>query len=163
MNPLHLGALLLEIAKICLQIKLPRSYSEFRGLVQWVGVSLPASLAEVRHASWRARFNILRGVLAEARRALRVFRANSLAGLQYAPGPYTGRCVLFRTGDPTHLDPIAAQLVAGAGESLEVVNVDGTHMSLMMEDAHVRDLAVALRARLAIADMRAVQRLESGS
>jgi amino acid adenylation domain-containing protein len=152
------GAALLEsgaIAAMCLrflrQMKLPRCYDDVRELAQWVGIGLPSSLAHLRQATWKMRAGMLRGIATEAGRSFRVFKANAKAALRYHPRPYLGGCVLYRTGlhgEIQRSDPVVKEMQLLTGGALEVVTLHGTHMSLMMEEAHIARLAAALGAQL---------------
>jgi hypothetical protein len=133
------------------QIKLPRTYDGLHELAQWVGIGLPDSLAYLRQATWQVRSRIALRLIAEAYRSLRVFKANATASLQYRPRPYSGFCVLYRTrmnGNTGDADRAASDLRELTGGTLQVVTLDGTHMSLMMEDACTAPLAAAMATQL---------------
>jgi thioesterase domain-containing protein len=78
--------------------------------------------------------------------------ANARAADAYRPEPYTGRIVVFRAA-AEHFDAPECE-VTGLGWApvaagpLEVVNVDGQHIS-MLEEPHVASLAGALDAAIA--------------
>ena len=141
------------------QIKLPRNYDGVRELAQWVGIGLPNSLAYLRHATWGARAAALRKMTDEAYRSLRVFTANAKAALRYRPRLYPGDCVFYRSnldGPILRADRVVDEVRELTGGTFEVVTLDATHMSLMMQDDHIAQLAAALALQLRTARAGAV-------
>jgi amino acid adenylation domain-containing protein len=145
------GAIVAMSFRFLRQIKLPRTYDGLHELAQWVGIGLPDSLVYLRQATWRVRSRIALRMIEEAYRSLRVFKANATAALRYRPRPYRGGCVLYRTsmnGSTGNAERVASDLRELTGGALQIVTLDGTHMSLMMEDAHIATLAAALATQL---------------
>jgi thioesterase domain-containing protein len=148
---LEAGAVAAMGLRFLRQIKVPRTYDGLHELAQWVGIGLPDSLAYLRQTTWRVRLRIALRMTKEAYRSLRVFKANATAALRYRPRPYSGPCVLYQTNTDARAgdaDRVASNLRELTGGALQVVTVDGTHMSLMMEDAHTASLAAALTTQL---------------
>jgi hypothetical protein len=116
---------------------------------QWVGLSLPETLDEVRSGTLRQRLAFVRRVLGDCARAARVAGANLRAVRRYAPGPYGGRVTLFRAGHPAGAgDPLADRLRAFAPGGVEVVAAPGNHMTLVLDETVAADFAAQLGRRL---------------
>jgi amino acid adenylation domain-containing protein len=148
-NPLHLARVLREVARFVRQVERPRTYAELRGLARWAGLSLPASWAEVARRGAASKLRFAGRLLRDALRSLRVFAANTAAGLRYAPGGYGGAVTLFRTGAGASDDPVLRGLSALSGGGVEVRAVPGNHMSLLLDPAQIAALAGLLEERLA--------------
>ena len=76
----------------------------------------------------------------------RSFRINSVAGLEYEPGEYGGRAILFRAegSRPRGEDPVTEDLNRLVKGGVEVHSVPGNHMSIILE----RKGSAALAARV---------------
>lgn len=156
---LESGAIAAAGFRFLWQIKLPRTYDGVHELAQWVGIGLPNSLAHLRHATWKARAAVISKMTEEAYRSIRIFRANARAALRYRPRPYLGNCVLYRTslnGPVSQTDRVVEEVRELTGGALEVVTLEATHMSLMMEDGPIAKLAAALAIQLRSAQAEAV-------
>jgi hypothetical protein len=148
-HPLHLARVLREVVRFARQVERPRTYAGLRDLARWAGLSLPASWSEVARRGAVSRLRFAGRLLRDAARSLRVFAANTAAGLRYAPGGYGGAVTLFRTGDGAGEDPVLRGLSAFSAGGVEVRAVPGNHMSLLLDPTQIAVLAGLLEARLA--------------
>jgi amino acid adenylation domain-containing protein len=146
-NPVHIAVAFYYMAKFVVQLGLPKSWDDFRGLGQWVGVALPPTLREAMRPGRRWKF--LRTFTAEVRNSLRIFSLNFRAGVAYKPSPIPQKATLFRVPWTfTAEDRMPAVLWEYCRGGLEFHAITGDHMSIMTKPHDVRILADRLRACL---------------
>jgi amino acid adenylation domain-containing protein len=148
--PLELAHAAAMAARFMAQVEWPRTYAGWREFAQFVGIGLPESWAWMGRLGWRARLRVSLGIVRDSVRSLRVFVANTLAELRYRPRVYTLGCVLLRAGGwrPGTADPLVDGVRRLANGAADVVAVEGTHMSLILDPAHRRAVAQVVAARL---------------
>jgi amino acid adenylation domain-containing protein len=150
-NPVHLLAVPYIVLRSLIQLDMPRSYAEWRALVQWVGISLPPSLDDGLRGGRRWKF--LRTLTSEGLRSLRIFSANFSAGLRYRPRPIPQRATLFRVAGKSRApDALVATLEKYCGLGVDVFPIGGDHMSIIMNHEDIANLADRLRIALQQAD-----------
>ena len=145
-NPINVLKAVGVLLTFAWQIGVPRSYAQLRGLAQFVGISLPPSIHEILRRDFSSKLNFLRTFKSEVSRAIRVFNANTLAGLKYEPRPYSGTATLFRAAS-SHLDgpdPVLDDLRKFAVGGVEHHSVGGNHMSIILDPNDSKALAQKL-------------------
>jgi len=145
-NPINLLKAAAALLTFAWQIGIPRSYAQLRGLAQFVGISLPPSIREILRRDFSSKLKFLRTFKSETSRAIRVFNANTLAGLKYEPRPYGGTATLFRAA-PSQLngsDPVLDDLRKFAAGGVEYYSVGGNHMSIILDPGDSKVLAQKL-------------------
>ncbi|HYL99044.1 MAG TPA: alpha/beta fold hydrolase, partial [Blastocatellia bacterium] len=145
-NPINFLKAIAVLLNFAWQIGLPRSYAQIRGLAQFVGISLPPSIREILRRDFSSKLKFLRTFKTEALRAIRVFNANTLAGLKYEPRPYGGKATLFRatSSEAGGSDPVVDDLRKFAASGVEYHSVSGNHMSIILDPDDSRVLAQKL-------------------
>jgi amino acid adenylation domain-containing protein len=139
----------LWLLRVFLAARLFTSWTGIRRMGQWVGLSLPETLEEVRGGTARERLAFLRRVVADCARAARVAGANLRAVRRYAPAPYGGRVTLFRAAERTGAgDAVLDRLRTVAPAGVDVVAAPGNHMTLVLDEAVAADFAAQLGRRL---------------
>lgn len=126
------------------QIGRPRRYADLRAILQMGGISLPPSLRGFFKSDIGSQARTLRRLNAEMLRATRVFRTNTYAGIAYEPRPYGGTVTALRTRQEGR-DLVLEDLRAYARE-VEVVELSGNHISVVLGTDDTRELAVRLGA-----------------
>lgn len=151
-NPVRGSALLRPfkglwmIGRYMSQIRWPRSWEELRALARMIGLAVPPRFADVRPN---------RAFFAALAHSLRLFNLNTAAAVRYRPGAYGGSVVLFRaTGSRPRRgdDPTVADLRRYAAGGVEVIEIPGSHMSIILDPAHSAELARAVREVLSRLD-----------
>jgi amino acid adenylation domain-containing protein len=129
---------------------LPHSYAELRLLAQWVGISLPESAGGLRRRDLHAQWSVVQELCAGSLRSLRVGWANTCAGISYSPTSYTGLAVLFRTdlNRRSAADPLVTGTRKFARGGLQVYPSPGTHLKMVLDQAHATELGRQLRESL---------------
>jgi amino acid adenylation domain-containing protein len=148
--PLELAHAAVLTTRFMAQVDWPRSYAGWREFAQFVGIGLPESWAWMRRLGWRARARVTLGIVRDSMRAVSVFVANALAELRYRPRAYTRGCLLLRAGGwrEGDADPLVDGVRRLAGGAAEIVPVEGTHMSLILNPAQRRAVGQVIAARL---------------
>ncbi len=135
-DPLRHVKGLWRIGTFVSQVRLPRSYGEVVGLARLIGLSLPASLRDLR---------LDRAFWAGVGRSVRIFNLNTTMGYRYSPAQLAGDAVLFRAGSPLGAeDPLEAELRRHVSGHVVRVDLEGSHMSMILSP----EGAAALAARL---------------
>jgi amino acid adenylation domain-containing protein len=145
----HLLRFALWLLRLFVAARLFTTWAGIRRMGQWVGLSLPESLDEVRSGTTRERLAFVRRVLADCARAARVSGANLRVVHRYAPAPYGGRVTLFRAGERAGAgDAVLERLRSFAPGGVDVVPVPGNHMTLVLDEKVAAGLAAQLARRL---------------
>jgi thioesterase domain-containing protein len=123
---------LMTVAGFVAHVRVPRSYKELRHLGQVSGVSLPPALRDFLRGLVRPSF--LRRFAADILHSLKIFQINTAAGLHYQPAPYNGKVTLFRTGRRSaESDPVLIDLRDFAQGGVDLLEVEGNHMSIILD------------------------------
>src|SRR5581483_1497840 len=157
LHQIRLSLFQVKILVYLAEVKPPASYRELRKLGAWVGISLPERGRDFFRGRFRDSAIYLRRFLSDARGSMRVFSANMSAARNYLPSPWNGRAVLFRAGKKVRERDV---LINGSRKfirgGVDVIRVDGNHMTMMMNEQNARVLAEALGRVVAEEPPRAV-------
>ena len=144
-SPQFLAAGVTGVSSYLMKIKLPTTYQEVRQLAQWVGVGLPASPRDGVQRDLVAQWKYLRRLGGDAANSARLFTLNTVASINYEPGSYSGRVTLFRTPqEPSEEDMVLQGARRFSLGGVDVHPISGNHLSLMLEEEHLKSVASRL-------------------
>lgn len=136
-NPWSRAKGLWRIGTYVSQVRMPRSYRELVMLARLIGISLPAEMRDLRLGLdfWR-----------NVARSLRMFNLNTVMGYRYRPGTIGAKAVLFRAGSRLGADdPLESELSRHVAPPPLRIDLEGNHMSIMLDPEGARALAARLR------------------
>ncbi|GGC48539.1 SDR family NAD(P)-dependent oxidoreductase [Chelatococcus reniformis] len=139
-NPANYAKGLWRIGGYLASVRVPRSYAELAALARLIGIELPAEPRKLRLGPtfWR-----------NVGRALRLFNRNTVMGYRYRPTMMASPAVLFRAGASGASDALHSELDRYTSQPVTRVDLEGNHMSILLDPEGARRLAQQLAPYLA--------------